>query len=878
MKKIYMILAALSLLSLSLNAQDFLMMNPVGVAPSQTINRAPQRIDLPTGQYLVGPFTTDDYDEDNGIGALSLGSYAGVAVPVGVLLNPEDFEDYLGYNIVAFRAAFAQENDIVNYFIYQVKYDNDGTVTFGDSQTLSVGGTSGYETHDPGWVVTNVADYSSTPFDLHLDNGYNRLLIGYTYIQYRDQNYAYPIGVNSNSTNHPFYLYYQGSWYQQTSITQDMAVQLIVENVEKTATPTINYVLNPDGSTVTIRLDGEYEEGCEFHMYVNGNEVPIPYTVGRGTEDYDIIVTATAKEDGKLISDEASRRITIPAATLPLSAVPGIDYVEGDVTGELTWTCSSPGEVHIYVDGREVTSPWYLERLEEDYTVVVRVTNLEEDHAMATYTETITVHGRGTFTPDETWTELPGTYEPGDVINWGKHVMFIDRFTQSTKVYDDIKTQYTYEMKENKDVDPRSTNPKDVQALKSVSRIQGFYTEEEVLADRDLNNPTIELGVLNANVNMDLEHNTGIYYYTLDRALVHESSTGDYKELSELQRNLDGTYTEMGDFFTQRTYDEFQGDNQIINVDLLDDINVETGEHEVTQGKYGEDYINYVPVVWSFGFDRVNYANDKKNNSYGSPIWTASPGGVKINTANLERQIAKDGSGNLIPNPFTNWKDENGEDCSLYILTIDADGNLPNINNENFQNVEYEPYMFRVWVECDGLRNYIADPNANGYAVNDPTADRTSPRLIYEKRVDDTKLSVSKDEDAEATAYPIPDDPNTKTNIAFGALDNSAKHIVVRFYYKVKEASEATEPENPEGGDGQKLRANRDGDAMFYGAGDGYDPSESTGIVSHFYTGEVVGVTYVNTQGMQSDRPFSGLNIVVTRYSDGTTSTSKVVY
>ena len=54
-----------------------------------------------------------------------------------------------------------------------------------------------------------------------------------------------------------------------------------------------------------------------------------------------------------------------------------------------------------------------------------------------------------------------------------------------------------------------------------------------------------------------------------------------------------------------------------------------------------------------------------------------------------------------------------------------------------------------------------------------------------------------------------------------------------------------------------------------------------TGIIEMLYEqlhGEVVGVTYVNALGMQSDKPFEGINIVVTRYSDGTTSTSKVRY
>jgi len=41
---------------------------------------------------------------------------------------------------------------------------------------------------------------------------------------------------------------------------------------------------------------------------------------------------------------------------------------------------------------------------------------------------------------------------------------------------------------------------------------------------------------------------------------------------------------------------------------------------------------------------------------------------------------------------------------------------------------------------------------------------------------------------------------------------------------------------------------------------------------------EVVGVEYVNSLGQVGKRPFSGVNIVVTRYSDGTTTTAKKVF
>jgi len=40
----------------------------------------------------------------------------------------------------------------------------------------------------------------------------------------------------------------------------------------------------------------------------------------------------------------------------------------------------------------------------------------------------------------------------------------------------------------------------------------------------------------------------------------------------------------------------------------------------------------------------------------------------------------------------------------------------------------------------------------------------------------------------------------------------------------------------------------------------------------------VVGVTYYNLIGQESRKPFEGINIVVTRYSDGSISSSKVLY
>ncbi|MBR2084815.1 MAG: hypothetical protein IJ879_09505, partial [Muribaculaceae bacterium] len=40
---------------------------------------------------------------------------------------------------------------------------------------------------------------------------------------------------------------------------------------------------------------------------------------------------------------------------------------------------------------------------------------------------------------------------------------------------------------------------------------------------------------------------------------------------------------------------------------------------------------------------------------------------------------------------------------------------------------------------------------------------------------------------------------------------------------------------------------------------------------------QVASVRYINVAGMESNEPFDGMNIVVTTYTDGTTTTAKVL-
>ena len=58
----------------------------------------------------------------------------------------------------------------------------------------------------------------------------------------------------------------------------------------------------------------------------------------------------------------------------------------------------------------------------------------------------------------------------------------------------------------------------------------------------------------------------------------------------------------------------------------------------------------------------------------------------------------------------------------------------------------------------------------------------------------------------------------------------------------------------------------------------GGDENIATAINTVSVNGEVIGVEYVNSLGMTSKTPFQGVNIVVTRYSDGSKTTEKKVF
>lgn len=395
-----------------------------------------------------------------------------------------------------------------------------------------------------------------------------------------------------------------------------------------------------------------------------------------------------------------------------------------------------------------------------------------------------------------------GSYANNTFINMNP-IVICDQFSAETND-NSLPNRYEYILREDTENDPIFSNSVVVPVFKTSATIDGYYTRDEVMNDVEA---LLTANVLNTNVEMQISNNPNIYYYTLYRGI----NTDPEETISKLQHRTDGSYLEMLDVLPNY-YDE------VINMGtdatkIIDrhDINIVTGETG--------DYMSYQPVLYTFGNDRI--LNDGVN-SYGSPILKTGIGEIFATT--LTRPVASQ---------YGNWVDENGENCTVYSPTISITGIVPEL-----VDAEYEPFMYRVWALCNHMRGYSIDESTGEY-INDPSADRSSKRLIAEKLTNESSIMLGENNE-----------------LSFGAVLDSPIKFIIRFYYVKNGESTSDKP-------------------MFYVIDKIISWENSSGI-NEISNNEVVSEIYYNTIGIPSPVPYNGINIVVTRYSDGSTKTTKI--
>ncbi len=661
----------------------------------------------------------------------------------------------------------------------------------------------------------------------------------------------------------------------------------------RTATPTINVVANADGSkTITATGDGT------VHLYVDGVEVTNPYTIMPSPDgDMAYTVTATAQEEGKLISETAEQIVTVAEAGRTPTPVIDVD----EQNGYVVITATGDGTVTLTVDGQTVTG--------EGSASITIVKSLEDQNVTATATaqDGDLIESRPA-TKDVTIPALNTTPTNPESGLLRLHLLIVDQMKEAIPADNSHPDKYGYVLRYEPN-GPQGEGVKEsgsvrVDIQKADCEVMGAYTLTEVDNDKNIgaydpdsqtikHNLGMTMNAISADVEYDLSSDNDILYaYLLQGA---ENRVPGYQAdiLTELQKTQNFTYVEMEESNPNKGTEYPNGEHHFF-----------VGEENLKTGAYGSSYMSYAPSVSTWGISRRYYEDDGYDNTYGAPIWKTGAGEVEMKgTPTAELQTGKDGS--------TNWEYE-GQACSLYILdNIEAVGKLP---HSEVATVEYEPYMFRVFVESkngllrhfqkvdgDGVNTgehyegiagdpygpicvwsgYVADAETPGLGQTfTPGATSSSsdaqPTLTFKKvKVDRTNADGEWDQDetnaifgaVDALAIAGYDDNH---NPIYNQITSDDLNIFVRFYYVVAGSAD----------DHEVHSGRRDGDSSRPGNGSespGKSPDPQTAVKEINYNGEVVSVTYVNSLGMQSEQPFDGVNIVVTRYSDGKIRTTKVV-
>lgn len=344
-----------------------------------------------------------------------------------------------------------------------------------------------------------------------------------------------------------------------------------------------------------------------------------------------------------------------------------------------------------------------------------------------------------------------------------------------------------------------------------------------------------------------------------------------------------------------------QGGSYTVKMDGANSQGITIGQGQALPVTYVDNVVEdewgmytYAPVVETFT-SRSDY------NTYGAPL--QQTGVAAIHDSVIEATMSSENEGGSI------WE-EDGKKYTHYTVLLNMDElNIP--IDEADMLKDYDLYKVRVWrqVDADLLNEQKFDedkyPEKNRQARLEKKV--TIGGKVYGEflmeELDHSKFSRATvlDEAQQdgnrlgnsnvMTFYPTWKPGSYEVMATFGAqkliesngetgcIEELPMSFIVRAYY--------TRTANiPEMSTTRSLNANRGidtaADKKYYIAEYKFDYTLTrnnivTGLGSVSVDRQMTSVTYYNMMGQQSSKPFDGVNIVVTRYNDGTTMTTKVV-
>ena len=308
-----------------------------------------------------------------------------------------------------------------------------------------------------------------------------------------------------------------------------------------------------------------------------------------------------------------------------------------------------------------------------------------------------------------------------------------------------------------------------------------------------------------------------------------------------------------------------------------------TFEDQIVNQEAGMYY--FAPVVETFT-GRSDY------NTYGAPVQQTGVATIKATVADAIMSSTSEGG--------SNWT-ENGKVYTHYTVTLNLSELLIPENQQDALK-DYNLYKVRVWRQIDtDLLNEEVYTASNKLGYN--RAERISGDFMMEEVNNDAnpEAALSREGVDNATgtsAYTLGSRDDLETfysnwtqsgtdevmgtfgaqklaeeNGEAGCITSLPIHFIVRAYYT--RTSNLAQTSNSRGIDTAA-------DHKYYIAEYEFDYTLDkdnivTGLSNVIAERYVTSVTYYNMMGQQSSKPFQGVNIVVKRYSDGSTSTAKVL-
>ncbi|MBR5639909.1 MAG: hypothetical protein IKW83_09115 [Muribaculaceae bacterium] len=618
------------------------------------------------------------------------------------------------------------------------------------------------------------------------------------------------------------------------------------------------YILNDDGTRTLIQDVQKDENGMvrvQNHSYqveqTNEQQV-IRYVITAHPINYKVDGTTVLRNKDVIDGSEDETPYVTISAESPVRTViiPSKKYAFFNEVSEYRSRYhieSSTKQINIYKNTVSIT-PSSIQSYEtirpEAYRVYRKYGSTDKPIATVTFTPIDNEEGLKQYSYtveyDNNTQDLGFLFDDEEPVTSGTITSFenstvkvIDRFSEST-AKNNHYDQYTYTFKEQKTNGYYACSDKYiVPVYKTTNNVGGEgRTLDEVIADtthlaKATPDNTITFSVINNPA-------ANVVNYEIRR--LKSNNFKNYDKIGKAEN-----FQNSGNYYIYALNDAGQL-NELVGTETVGTEGGDITTHDINSSSDNQKS-NYVPVI-----NTLYNGDASKPNSYGCDIQSTLYPQVEVAITAMEKT-----------EPFYG----NGGDLMGYRVNLNITPKLPKSTESSINYV----YYYRVWREIDTKNNPTRIEGERLLNREDMQSGGTQGTDNY----------WASDYQCLYTIYPSNEQVSINDLFIDWAYEgNKNVTYIVRLY------ATTIPGESGAGHDHNTMALNEGGNGKDYFIAEDkvtakFNNGTPTSIGTVKAESQVASVTYYNAMGIASSRPHQGVNIVVTRYTDGSTKTEKVL-